>query len=118
MKPLNVVINGVEYSPRQKTESRDVHMRALNLSFECCYGNFTVREYLLKLLLTVWDERDEFSGKAPFGNSGWEWDLYTPLAENGYIACTRNSDGEIVSVDEKTAHAFVCDLIIAAFKGV
>lgn len=46
-------------------------------------GALTVREYLVKLLLEVWQEGEGFSGKRPFGNSGWENELVTPLAENG-----------------------------------
>jgi hypothetical protein len=31
--------------------------------------------------LTLWDEEDSFSGKRPFGNSGWKWDVYTAFLE-------------------------------------
>lgn len=43
----------------------------------------TVREYLKKLLSTVWGDGESFSGKRPFGNSGWEYDLYSTLEEAG-----------------------------------
>ena len=42
----------------------------------------TVCEYLERLLLTLWEEKDNFSSKRPFGNSGWEYDLYEILIEN------------------------------------
>jgi hypothetical protein len=35
----------------------------------------TVRDYLKALLSKVVEEGEEFSGKRPFGNSGWEDDL-------------------------------------------
>lgn len=35
-------------------------------------GAKTIGEYLKKLLLTLWDEEDGFSGKRPFGNSSWK----------------------------------------------
>ncbi len=45
----------------------------------------TVREYLRALLCTVWEEGEGFSGKRPFGNSGWEYDLIGPLVDAGYV---------------------------------
>lgn len=44
---------------------------------------FTVRDYLSRLLLKVWLEGEEFSGKRPFGNSGWEYDLIDPIKSAG-----------------------------------
>lgn len=39
----------------------------------------TVRDYLTSLLLAVWDEEEGFSGKRPFGNSGWSSDIIDAL---------------------------------------
>lgn len=46
----------------------------------------TVRDYLKALLERVWVEQEGFSGKRPFGNSGWYWDLYLPLLDAGVVA--------------------------------
>lgn len=46
----------------------------------------TIRDYLVKLLAVLWDEGEGFSGKRPFGNSGWESDLYLPLVKAGIVA--------------------------------
>lgn len=35
-------------------------------------GALTVRDYLKALLRRLWLEQEGFSGKRPFGNSGWE----------------------------------------------
>ena len=40
----------------------------------------TVGEYLVRLSHEVWIEGESFSGKRPFGNSGWHHDLVEPLA--------------------------------------
>lgn len=63
-------------------------------------GAETVREYLKALLSKIWEEGEGFSGKRPFGNSGWDHDLYKPLIESGMIAgkidewgCIENCDG-------------------------
>ena len=43
----------------------------------------TVREYLVALARTVWEEGEGFSGKRPFGNSGWEHEVYNSLEAFG-----------------------------------
>lgn len=43
----------------------------------------TVKEYLKKLLETLWEEGEGFSGKRPFGNSGWEVELEHAVEAEG-----------------------------------
>lgn len=45
----------------------------------------TFREYFKKLLQTLMEEGEGFSGKRPFGDSSWEYDLYDSLIENKII---------------------------------
>ncbi len=91
------------------------HEDALALSFEFEGRTITVRDYLRKLLLTLWDEGEMFSGKRPFGNSGWDYDLYVPLIRAGLIEDALDEYGYVQDVAEAKAHAFVRQLIIAAF---
>jgi len=70
-------------------EILDIPMQARDI--ECA----TVREYLKKLLSTLWEEGEGFSGKRPFGNSGWELDLYLPLIKAGVVK------GKLVDDDEE-----------------
>lgn len=44
-------------------------------------GAKTPREYFRKLLKALWEEGDSFSGKRPFGNSGWDSDLFDALPD-------------------------------------
>lgn len=46
----------------------------------------TIRDYLKGLLTNLWTEGEGFSGKRPFGNSGWRHDLYRPLIAAGFPA--------------------------------
>ena len=62
----------------------------------------TVRKFLVQLLMTLWDEEESFSGKRPFGNSGWKSDLEIALIRAGAVA------GTIV-------HGFVDDIDYDAF---
>ena len=53
----------------------------------------TVGEYLTRLLLMVWEEREGFDGKRPFGNSSWEYEVYDALAKGGLCLIDRDGDG-------------------------
>ncbi len=43
----------------------------------------TVRDYFVELAAAVWREGEGFSGKRPFGNSGWESQVYKALDARG-----------------------------------
>lgn len=53
-------------------------------------GTVTARQYLKRLLHDLLMKGESFSGKRPFGNSGWEHELANPLIQAGVIS------GEIV----------------------
>jgi hypothetical protein len=64
--------------------SREDAQRALALSMQPNdAGAATVRDYLTALLAEVWREEQGFSGKRPFGNSGWQHEVYAPLVRAG-----------------------------------
>lgn len=48
----------------------------------------TIRSYFKLLLSTLMAEGESFSGKRPFGNSGWEGNLELPLVKAGCIGGT------------------------------
>ena len=54
----------------------------------------TVRDYLAKLALMVWQENEGFSGKRPFGNSGWEHEVYDALADAKLIDREDDQEGD------------------------
>src|SRR5689334_2072025 len=77
-------------------------------------GADTVRGYLIALLAAVWTEGEGFSGKRPFGNSGWEDDLYAALVRAGMIEGELDPDGylELSSPDqERRGHAMIMNAI-------
>lgn len=57
-------------------------------------GADTVRDYLLALLRQLWTEEEWFSGKRPFGNSGWQDEVYNALAVAGLIEPEDYSAGD------------------------
>lgn len=48
-------------------------------------GTNTIRGYFKALLKELISEGEGFSGKRPFGNSGWEDDLRLPLVKSKQI---------------------------------
>lgn len=89
-------------------------MNPLDITFESrdLGIKLTIREYFLELLRTLWIEEEGFSGKRPFGNSGWQHDVYTALIKHGLIPGKLDEDGFIESCDYKTAKKFVLENII------
>lgn len=77
-------------------------------------GASTVRGYLTALLTAIWREQEGFSGKRPFGNSGWDYDVYGPMVKAGFVRGRLDADGYIDSLDEATAER----LILAAIEAM
>lgn len=116
---MKVVIDGINYIPAPDKPPGTGLSAALSVQLFGEFADLTVREYLCSLLTTLWDEQEGFSGKRPFGNSGWDHDLYAPLIQAGFIKGKLEEPGGYVErIDNpQEAHAFVSDLILAVFNG-
>lgn len=120
---MQVLINGVEYIPNPFVNGdRNEFENALNA--KASYTDFpdiSVREYLCRLLVTLWDEEECFSGKRPFGNSGWAFDLIYSLVACGFIpgTLTVDSDGDLENCiyDQEDANIKIQQLICYCFYG-
>src|SRR3954469_7204393 len=55
----------------------------------------TVRHFLVALLAALWDEKDGFDGKRPFGNSDWDGELAIALIRARLIDGAIDEDGYI-----------------------
>jgi hypothetical protein len=77
-------------------------------------GANTIGDYLKLLLFELWRNGEGFSGKRPFGNSGWEYEVYTALVVAGMIDGKLDEDGYLETCDSDAG--FV--LIIEAIKGI
>lgn len=75
----------------------------------------TVRDYLKQLLSVVWEEEESFSGKRPFGNSGWKYEIYHTLAHHKVIDADIDDEGYIGDIkrDQKDkADQLIADAIM------
>ena len=70
-------------------------------------GAKTIKEYLIELLKAVWEEGESFSGKRPFGNSGWEGELYASLVKQGLV----EGDSELTPNDDDEARQLITEAI-------
>lgn len=76
-------------------------------------GADTIKGYLIALLDKLWEEEESFSGKRPFGNSGWSFDLYKPLVVAGAVNGKLDSDGYLEDVDSDAANKLIFEAIAA-----
>jgi hypothetical protein len=67
----------------------------------------TVRAYLGTLLMNVWVDGEGFSGKRPFGNSGWQGDFDRAFIRAGWVEGTLDEEGWVDSVDSDQVDALV-----------
>lgn len=56
----------------------------------------TVRQYFKELLYELLYREESFSGKRPFGNSGWRYEFLEPLHEAGF--CSERPDDQELEV--------------------
>ena len=72
----------------------------------------TLAQYLRTLLETLWREGEEFSGKRPYGNSGWQYDVYKALIKAGLVKGWLDEENYYVDdVDTEQADALVVAVI-------
>lgn len=74
----------------------------------------SVRDYLKELLFLLWEQKESFNGKRPFGNSGWEHDLERVLIMNDVIWGTLDDNGYVEAVDAEAAE----DAILSAIASL
>lgn len=78
-------------------------------------GDVSLREFFCNLLVKLWGERGEFSGKKPWGNSGWDEPVYTALIKAGIIYGELDSKGCIKRCDFDEGSEFISNMIAHAF---
>lgn len=90
-------------TPEQTAKALDAKFFCFDLDTE-----ITVKGYLKELLATLLEKEESFSGKRPFGNSGWLYDLARPLIAAGVV------EGQIV--DDEPIHFEIANVQSAAIE--
>lgn len=68
---------------------------------EGCHGlgkALTVRDFFINSMIELWNEGEGFSGKRPFGDSGWEYQIAKSLIVAGIVEGELDEDGYVDSV--------------------
>jgi hypothetical protein len=90
------------------SSNEDIGRQVLDVAIEGDdSGATTIRGYLVALAAAVWDEVDGFSGKRPFGNSGWTWDVHAALAKAGLIEGRFDEYGGLDHADTEKGDALI-----------
>jgi hypothetical protein len=79
-------------------------------------GKQQLKDYLKDLLLTMWREGESFSGKRPFGNSGWQYDVYQAMIKHKHLKGKLDEDGYVDECDTNEADAIIENLIHEIFE--
>lgn len=79
-------------------------------------GATTIRAYLVALLSKLWSEGESFSGKRPFGNSGWEHDLEVPLVAAGVVDGALDDEGYVKHIDQHASNDAIFSAIDALLE--
>lgn len=102
------------YLAREESLPRDALDQAMGPNDA---GARTIRDYLTTLLLTLWREEQAFSGKRPFGTSGWKNEVYRALINGGLVAGFLDVDGYIEEIDAPAADALIAAAISTLANG-
>lgn len=71
----------------------------------------TIREYLKALLAAVWERDESFSGKRPFGNSGWKSEVYAALIKAGAVTGRLDDEGCVEECEDGEADFLIAKAI-------
>jgi hypothetical protein len=91
------------------------YQEMLDLKWHCNDLNkeVSIREYMKELLTTLFSEGEGFSGKRPFGNSGWENELAKPLIAGEVLEGVVDEDGYAEDFDQDELDTLIFALIEA-----
>lgn len=71
----------------------------------------SVRNFFKQLMLTLFAEGEGFSGKRPFGNSGWTHDLEKAAVVNGFVQGVIDSEGYVENIHSEAFDDLVFETI-------
>lgn len=50
----------------------------------------SIKQYFQKIIFTLWEDPESFSGKRPFGDSGWAFDIICTVEEKTRLTYTES----------------------------
>ncbi len=83
----------------------------LVVEFSDAGDGITIGEYLKRVMLRLWEDHEDFSGKRPFGNSGWEYPIYIALVKAKLIEGRLDEFGDPITIDDAAGWKLIDQLI-------
>jgi hypothetical protein len=59
----------------------------------------TIRDYLYKIMHSLWRNPEAFKSVAPFGVYDWQHDFYITLIDNGVVNGALEENGDVLDID-------------------
>lgn len=87
-----------KYTPEQIEAAKAVVFESRDLNVR-----ISVVEWMKRLLSELFYEEEGFSGKRPFGNSGWKQDAEVALIKAGFLEGSLDQDGYIDDCEDSGA---------------
>jgi hypothetical protein len=112
-----VVIDDIEYVQKRFDYNPTPLTKALDTKIFCDRDNsiMSIREYLYELFSDLFHQGEDFNSKRPWGNSGWQFDVYTALIREGILPGMLDSEGFLNNCDEDECKKFVIEMIKFVF---
>lgn len=76
-------------------------------------GTISIKDYLKELLVALLRDGESFSGKRPFGNSGWEYSLAAALIKAKAIDGSLDEEGYAEGFAWPDYHSAMQALVLA-----
>lgn len=101
------------YSPAKEVDPDPIMILRVPMIDGNDAGADNVGGYLIKLLSTLWKQEQNFSGKRPFGNSGWKCEIEESLVRAGYVEGSFDENGYLEHVDSVAVNRMISSAITA-----
>lgn len=112
-----VLIDGIEYVQKRFDYDTSKLSKALDTYIFSDASNsiITIREHLYELFSDLFHQGEFFNSTRPWGNSGWQFDVYTALIREGILPGMLDSEGFLNKCDEDECKKFVIEMIKFVF---
>lgn len=103
----------MEKQAKTSKEILNIHL----FNTDASIAPISIRQYLYTLLRDLWIKEDGFSGKRPFGNSGWKYEIFIGLIREGVIEGSLDENGYLEDCDDAAGDKVILACIDEIFTG-
>ena len=86
-------------------------MNILGIEFDAYDKHWTIKSYLMEVLITLWCEGEDVTGNRAADAPGWTDPVYGALIRAGVVGGSFNDDGSLETVHWIVANDKLCNAI-------